>query len=693
MATYTLTGFDPADISNITNPGGAFALNDKFRLDPDWSKSTDAYTYTITDDDAFLSGDAANNESGDDTSQQTAVVTDALGNTVASGRIYLETAYFLTDEFGATVTLYTVEIGGVAVGYVADGPIQPGNTYEIVGGANVTSSNEPSYSSFDPQNYEQGDNDNIVGTDNADVLHGGTGGDTINANDGDDTIVGGAGNDSVNGGLGNDSIDGGDGNDTLLGQGGNDTILGGAGNDVINGGDGNDSIDGGSGDDDIKGGLGNDTIRTGTGSDKTAGEGGDDLIITTGDATGSDTLKGDAGTDTLAFEGDSVTVIVGDPKTGSYTFGSGGTGTFEKFEVLEGGDFDDSFDTSGMSAGEQIEVSGGGGNDSFTGGAATETFSGGTGDDTFVASAGPDTIATGDGNDLIRLTGDVTTTYITDFDFSDPGGTGQATDQFDSSLLSSGGPLPVRANDVSVGDDGLGNALLTFPGGEQIVLLNTAPAAVTPAALVSAGIPCFTGGTPIATPRGPRRADILRPGDVVSLAGGGAAPVLWVGHRTVTAQQMARDETLRPVRIEPRWSGGTGPLLVSRQHGIACRIAGADPPGLLVRAIQLGRLTGGAVREVRRPRAVTYVHLLLPDHGLLVANGLACESFYPSARMMALLDQSSRLSLSCCLPTLAAEGAAAAYGAPALPYARRRDLPARLSDLMPMALARAALSG
>lgn len=71
--------------------------------------------------------------------------------------------------------------------------------------------------------------ENIVGSDDSDIL-GGNG----RQND-------------VDGGMGDDFIDGGRGNDHLLGGEGNDHIMGGVGNDVIEGGDGNDTLSGGIG--------------------------------------------------------------------------------------------------------------------------------------------------------------------------------------------------------------------------------------------------------------------------------------------------------------------------------------------------------------------------------------------------------------------------------------------------------------
>ncbi|MEG4497977.1 calcium-binding protein [Microcoleus sp. F10-C6] len=74
---------------------------------------------------------------------------------------------------------------------------------------------------------------NVTGTEFADIFSGGLGVDLFN---------GGAGNDSISGGAGNDSLFGNAGSDTLNGDEGNDTLIGGLGTNVLNGGAGADQF-------------------------------------------------------------------------------------------------------------------------------------------------------------------------------------------------------------------------------------------------------------------------------------------------------------------------------------------------------------------------------------------------------------------------------------------------------------------
>ena len=266
MPTNTYIAFSPSDIS--------FLSGSQLRIDPLYN-SGDAYSFEITDEDPHWSGDAHTIWSSDDPTQQMTTVRDGDGSVVASGRSYLEEGYTLTDEYGETVTIYQVMIDGTAVGYVADGPLQPGNTYTY-STSDVTPSTQSEYANLESQSYDPDATNYISGTGNGDSLQGGAandsvqagaGNDTVDGGSGDDTIYGGEGDDSLRGWSGNDFVDGGAGNDTLEGDEGDDTILGGDGDDFISLWGGADSVDGGAGSDTIQinDNFGNDTIIGGEG--------------------------------------------------------------------------------------------------------------------------------------------------------------------------------------------------------------------------------------------------------------------------------------------------------------------------------------------------------------------------------------------------------------------------------------------
>ncbi len=115
-------------MANLTTPGpsGAFpAIGDEYRLRSGWSHSTHARTVTITDNDATLSEDPRESQV-EDTSQQTAAVTDANGPTVASGFAYAEYAFMVVGPGSAQLLVYSIFVGDTLVGYGAYGPIRTG---------------------------------------------------------------------------------------------------------------------------------------------------------------------------------------------------------------------------------------------------------------------------------------------------------------------------------------------------------------------------------------------------------------------------------------------------------------------------------------------------------------------------------------------------------------------------------------
>ena len=99
--------------------------------------------------------------------------------------------------------------------------------------------------------------------------------------------------------------------------------------------------------------------------------------------------------------------------------------------------------------------------------------------------------------DTIRLANDRFADMVDGFEAPLDNGDGTYTgyDQLDvSNLTSDGGTTPVTAADVWVTDDGAGNAVLNFPGGETLVFVNVSPADINDqAALIAMGIPVAAG--------------------------------------------------------------------------------------------------------------------------------------------------------------------------------------------------------
>ncbi|WP_298860656.1 Hint domain-containing protein [uncultured Sulfitobacter sp.] len=495
MATYTFTGFSP---SNLSLPSaGQIRLNSNY-------DSTAAYRFEITDDDATWSGDSATNSTADDTTRQTTIVYDETGAVVVSGQSYLEYAKTAVDGYGTSIDIFRVMIGTTTVGYVANGQVVPGNTYDFVL-TDITPGNEPAYASivdqtFDPdaQNDMQGTvngdyqrgydgndslfgrdgNDTLEGWDGDDYVDGGGGNDTLYGWTGNDTVVGGDGNDSMLGGSGNDSMSGGGGRDRLFGEDGNDTLSGGADTDLINGQNGDDLIDGGSGFDNLYGNAGADTVFGGSGADYIFGgtgadslDGGDDADTFYLENTfGNDTIiGGEGGTDQDTVNLSPVSVAVSitytSNETGTITNGSD-TITFSEIENFVLTNSSDIFDARLSNANTSVSVNTGGGDDIIWTSGGADSVESGTGNDTINVSSG--------GNDQLSGNEDADEFYILDAaeNVTISGGEGVTSgtddDLLDLSNLTSGATITTTASEAGTVFNGAHT--ISFTEIERIVL-------------------------------------------------------------------------------------------------------------------------------------------------------------------------------------------------------------------------------
>lgn len=154
---------------------------------------------------------------------------------------------------------------------------------------------------------------------------------------------------------------------------------------------------------------------------------------------------------------------------------------------------------------------------------------------------------------------------------------------------------------------------------------------VTPGSVV-----CFCDQTQIATPSGLRRIADLELGDLVETVDTGALPLRWLARRRLSRASLRAQPGLRPVVIS---AGALGPgspwadLRVSRQHRIAVRGAIArrmfGAHEVLVPAKDLLALPGVWIDESATP--LTYVHLVLDSHEMLITHGVQAESLLPGA--------------------------------------------------------------
>lgn len=132
---------------------------------------------------------------------------------------------------------------------------------------------------------------------------------------------------------------------------------------------------------------------------------------------------------------------------------------------------------------------------------------------------------------------------------------------------------------------------------------------------------CFVEGTRIATERGAVAVEDLREGDRVLLeSGDDPAPVVWIGRRHVACARHPKPRQVWPVRIAADAFGPGRPcrdLWLSPDHALFVG-------NVLIPVMHL--INGVSIARVPVD-AVTYYHVELPRHDVLLAEGLPCESY------------------------------------------------------------------
>jgi hypothetical protein len=144
-------------------------------------------------------------------------------------------------------------------------------------------------------------------------------------------------------------------------------------------------------------------------------------------------------------------------------------------------------------------------------------------------------------------------------------------------------------------------------------------------------MPCYAAGTCIMTARGEVPVEALALGDKAVLADGRMAPVVWLGHRRVDCRRHLRPEQVWPVRVCAGTFGTGKPtrdLLLSPDHAVFV-------DGVLIPVRHL--VDGVTIRQEMLER-ITYFHVELARHDLLLAEGLPCESFLDTGQRAAFTN-------------------------------------------------------
>lgn len=161
------------------------------------------------------------------------------------------------------------------------------------------------------------------------------------------------------------------------------------------------------------------------------------------------------------------------------------------------------------------------------------------------------------------------------------------------------------------------------------------------------GVICFTPGTIIDTLDGRYPVEMLQEGDMILTKDNGPQEIQWIGRRRMSGARMFAMPHLRPVRIKAESLGVLRPdrdFLVSPEHRLLIKGPVArnlfNTPEVLVSAKEL--VNGRDVYIDHKLREVTYIHMLLPQHEVVWANGVETESFHPASASLTALEENDR---------------------------------------------------
>jgi len=471
-----------------------------------------------------------------------------------------------------------------------------------------------------------------------------------------ENVITGAGNDTVTGANDGDSVATGAGDDTFV-------IDDGFGDDVFNAGEGGETS-GDTLDASALGGSSDATVTLAADGSGTLTEGGDSVTFTDVErvltGSGDDTILGSSGDDVVATDSGDDTFVITD---------GFGTDSFDAGEL--GSTFGDQIDGTALTGNAQVDFSGdeagtltvgtdtvtfsnveiiqtGSGNDSITGSVGDDQISTGAGDDRIEGNAGADVIYAGGGNDTIIVSdGDQVFAGTGDdvIFLEDTNESGNETifidggdeDTKDGDILRLGKLADMSTLNTSPGGGGSLNGSVMLKDGTTLNFENIE------------NIICFTPGTMIKTPHGPRDIATLRVGDMVRTRDHGPQKIRWIQSRTVPAI-----ERFAPIRLRAGvLTSLTSDLLVSPQHRMMFQGYEAEvlfgEREVLIPAIQL--VNGKDVTQDAGDE-VTYIHMMFDQHEIVYANGAASESFHPGTIGLSAVTEAAREELFSLFPTL-----------------------------------------
>ncbi len=222
---------------------------------------------------------------------------------------------------------------------------------------------------------------------------------------------------------------------------------------------------------------------------------------------------------------------------------------------------------------------------------------------------------------------------------------------------------------------------LTEPNGQysSVAVQGGSPIALTNGGTATSDTLCFVEGTQVSVPGGVADVRELKMGDLILLADGRSAPIRWIG-RTAVVTRSADWMRTAPIRISAGALEDNLPvrdLLVSPCHALLV-------DGVL---IQAGALVNGStiVRQLSMPATFTYYHIELENHELILAEGVAAETFVDNADRLGFDNWAEHETLFGTGSEITEMSSPRAKSARQVPAATLRRLSDRAAALVPVA--------
>jgi ELWxxDGT repeat protein len=216
-------------------------------------------------------------------------------------------------------------------------------------------------------------------------------------------------------------------------------------------------------------------------------------------------------------------------------------------------------------------------------------------------------------------------------------GIANASTNFEPAALTViGNEIYFNANDAE-GNVGLWVTDGTAAGTKELTPISGANSGFYPTDFTQL-VSCFATGTRIRTLRGDVAVEDLAVGEMVVTHGGDTAPIIWIGRREVACETHPAPAAVRPVRVIAGAFGlglPTRDLVLSPDHAVF-----AD--GVLIPVRYL--INGRTVVQEQAAR-VTYWHVELPRHAVLLAEGLTVESYLDTGQRDAFANGGTMVRL------------------------------------------------